>query len=572
MTSSQQDPPNESSRQEAESLYARYLYQAEESDGIPFEDYVSQHGEHESELRKLHSGMTAVDTALGNSGPPLEFGYEVLGKLGSDGQGVVHRARDRALDCDVAIKTLTKDDATTSSSRRRFIDEARAMAKIHHENVVRIHAVDEVDGAIRLVMELIEGRTLQEIVEEDGPLSAPETAQIGVDLCHALSALQDADLVHMDVKPGNVIRERGGRTVLLDFGMAHNPDADGKRLGGTPPFMAPEHFGKGEPGPHTDIYGLGATLYWLLSGRFPIQAETIGELREAVLAGQMTPLLDVKADAPPEFAAIIEKAMSQRPGDRYPSTGYFERALRSYLAGTPGASGVPDSTRAGNRWLLPVAALAVAIVGGMAFRESGAVAPPTLNVGSSLMLKTASAPAQPVTGASIVRVGDRLSLKVEAEEPFYLYVFNEDEEGRCFTLYPREEPEQLPPGIEVSLPSGHKTWTVNTPGGTEHIFLIASLTRDPLGDFLRDQVPLASREPSGQRIAQLDSGATSTLRSMTRGIGAEVAATDASATNGLDDNLAEYIKAYQSRVSDNPAIVIEHWSMDHRSDDAYQPE
>jgi len=564
MTSPKQDPPNESSRQAAESLYARFLYQTEESDGLPFEEFVSGHSEHEAELRLLHSGMAAVDTALEHAGPGVEFGYEIKDKLGSDGQGVVHRARDRALDCEVAIKTLNKDDATTSSARRRFIEEARAMAKIHHENVVRIHAVDEVDGAIRLVMELVQGRTLQEVVEQDGPLSAAEAAQIGIDLCHALSALQEANLVHMDVKPGNVIRERGGRTVLLDFGMAHSPDADGKRLGGTPPFMAPEHFGRGEPGPHTDIYGLGATLYWLLSGRFPIHAGTIGELREAVLAGQMTPLLDVKADAPTEFAAIIEKAMAQHPKDRYETIGYFERALRSFLGGTPTD---PRGRSRSMTWLLSSAAVGLAFVGVMAFRDSGPAKAAALEVRTSLELITGDNKKQLVTSASAVRVGDRLTLSVEAEEPFYLYVFNEDEDGRCFTLYPREKQDLLPPGVNLSLPSGHNSWKVTTSGGTEHIFLIASRTRDPLGEFLRAEVPLAEGADPGVRLSQLDNFATSTLRSMTRGIGAEVASSESERTSGLGESLAAHIQEYRDRMSGEPGVVIEQWSMHHQSVD-----
>ena len=301
--------PNE----EALRLFSEYLA-AREQGALDFETWVRTHPEHERELRGMHAAWLRARTLLPASpgrvlgaeeplllGTSLEGGLEVLEELGRGSFGAVYRARDRLLDREVALKVLSGDARLADGARRRFLEEARVLARIDHPNVVRIHAVDARDGEIRLVLELVKGRTLSDLVQSNGPLGWDEAARAGAEVARALAALHAQNLMHLDVKAGNVMRAEGGRIVLLDFGLARAGAAVGDHyepLVGTPLAMAPEQLA-GEPvGPRADLYSLGVMLYWLVSRRYPHEAKTFSDLRRLVLSSEPTPLVDVRADLP----------------------------------------------------------------------------------------------------------------------------------------------------------------------------------------------------------------------------------------------------------------------------------
>ena len=178
----------------------------------------------------------------GAAAPPTDLvrGFELLEEIGRGAFGRVWRARDRALGREVALKVLV-DDELTEEQRAKFLGEARVLARCDSENVVRVHSVEEREGRLELCLELIDGVTLKELVEEGGVRSADEAARIGIEICRALATIHALGLVHCDVKPANVMRGPRGRIVLLDFGLAHAIDPSQRRgsaAAGTPHFFA----------------------------------------------------------------------------------------------------------------------------------------------------------------------------------------------------------------------------------------------------------------------------------------------------------------------------------------------
>jgi hypothetical protein len=280
-------------------------------------------------LELLRRGGQEVAATL-----PLETGFTILGELGRGSHGRVYLAVDRALGREVALKVL--DGPRSAAARERFVREARMLAGLDHPNIVRVHSIDEQAGRLRISLERIDGRTLENLVRSDGPFSAEEAARIGIELCRALSALHAKGLVHRDLKPANVMRAVGGRIVLLDFGLARSEEPgerDGEVLAGTPHVMAPEQLEGRDIDARTDLYALGVTLYWLVTGQYPFRATSLAELRERVLAGTATPISDHRANVPPRFAEIVTQLISVDPKNRPVSAGLVEQALRQLLAG-----------------------------------------------------------------------------------------------------------------------------------------------------------------------------------------------------------------------------------------------
>ena len=207
--------------------------------------------------------------------------YRLLERIGSGGMGVVWLARDEVLRRRVAVKELHhgwgSSDRTVAEGRERSLREARAAAALHHPNIVAVYDTVEHDGRPWIVMELVAGRSLKEIVVEDGPLPVERTVGIGLQLLSALQAAHAAGITHRDVKPANVLICDGDVVRLTDFGLATMPDAEtltetGVVLG-TPGYLAPEQANGQTPGPPADVFGLGATLYYAVEGVGPFHRD-----------------------------------------------------------------------------------------------------------------------------------------------------------------------------------------------------------------------------------------------------------------------------------------------------------
>ncbi len=542
----------------AKALFVEFLQRIEDGESLSFETWLEQHRDLEPELRALNASHKELMTLLYESESRVEFGYEMLEEIGAGGCGKVFRAKDKTLGREVAIKVLSDTKNASAEVHSRFIQEARAMASIRHKNIIQIHAVEELEGSVQLVMELIKGRTYSDVLSQDGPLPAQEAARVGEDLCRALAELDSKQLVHMDLKPGNVMRETRGRTVLLDFGMASNPDHKNFRLGGTPPFMAPEQFGQGLPDSRTDIYGLGALLYSLTSGKRPIAGDSIEEIAEKVLGGKAEPLVNINPELPGEFVSIVEKAMSVSPEDRYPSAGHMEQALRAFLAGSDNTGQTSEPGRS-SAWI-PVGVLVV-ILTLLGVAASTLFGEDELDVQAQLFLNLDGADPLPLTEASTLSVGDKIFIKAEGAEPFYLYVFSEDDNDKCFTLYPREQ-ELLPANTELRLPE-KGSWLVTSAAGVEHLFVIASRDKDAFGEILRTKVPLASNENAGLLMASLDPKSRRKLANVSRGISVEVDSPSDPRETEESLPLVELFKINAASMSSDPNRCVQRWSIQH---------
>ncbi|MPZ20012.1 MAG: protein kinase [Luteitalea sp.] len=267
-----------------------------------------------------------------DSRPPNVWGHlHLLEKVGEGSFGEVYRAYDTRLSRDVALKLLRADARTRTSLAERLLHEGRALARVHHQNVVTVFGAEEHGGRVGLWMELVEGRTLADSVARDGPYSAREATLIGQDLCRALAAVHAAGLVHRDIKAQNVMRQQGGRVVLMDFGageLRDRPTRSGRvRVTGTPLSTAPEVLAGGPASVRSDIYSLGVLLFYLVTGRFPVEAETLEELRSKHAHRTHTNLHDVRPDLPDSFVSVVERALEVEPERRYASVGVVQRAL-----------------------------------------------------------------------------------------------------------------------------------------------------------------------------------------------------------------------------------------------------
>jgi serine/threonine-protein kinase len=290
---------------------------------------------------------------------------QVRERIGGGSFGDVYRAWDPVLERDVALKLWRSNDGPAGSGGKRFLHEARLLARVRHSNVLTVHGVEHHDGRAGLWTDLIDGESLEERLAGGGPLGAEEAALVGVDLCRALSAVHEAGLIHGDIKAANVLRERGGRIVLADFG-AGTAAASNMRSGacGTPLAMAPEVLRGGAPTPSSDLYSLGVLLYRLVSGRHPFEPETLGQLLEEHHKGSRVPLADRRPDLPLAFTEAVERALEPAPVDRFRSAGEMERALARALPEN-GYGARPTSSWWPWRWL--AAGAGVAAVAAVAY-------------------------------------------------------------------------------------------------------------------------------------------------------------------------------------------------------------
>lgn len=267
--------------------------------------------------------------------------------VGRGGMGAVFRARDERLGRTVAVKVLAGSAAMSPDGHRQVDREARILTRIAHPNIVRVLFVTESGGAPAIVLEWIDGPTLEDH-GRDAALPPREAAAIVADLARAVAAVHACGVVHRDITPANVLLAAGdGRPIpkLIDFGLAR-PDAEALGASsrtevalGTPPFMAPEQTGLdaslGPVGPATDIHGLGALLYWLLSGHAPYDAATeAGALRRAA-AAEAPALSSARRPVPRDLRTIVEKCLARRPERRYRSADELADDLGRFLAHRP---------------------------------------------------------------------------------------------------------------------------------------------------------------------------------------------------------------------------------------------
>ena len=301
--------------------------------------------------------------------------YEVRELIGAGGMGRVYRAYDPVLRREVAIKALSSDLASDGTSFRRFEREARLLATLSHPNIASIHGLHSFEGQPYLVLELVEGPTLDERIAR-GALPAAEAVRVARQVAEALEEAHGKGIVHRDLKPSNVKLGRGGRVKVLDFGLARRITRDAAtevsaagtltREGtilGTVPYMSPEQARGEEVDARTDVWALGCLLYEMLTGRRAFEGRTVSELLAAVLRDDVD-LGQLPAATPPALRRLVRRCLGKDPHRRLQHVGDARLELEELEAGDGDGGGAKTGpTRFAGLLPWAVAGLAVVVAG-----------------------------------------------------------------------------------------------------------------------------------------------------------------------------------------------------------------
>ena len=286
--------------------------------------------------------------------------YQIDAPIGAGGMGEVYRARDTRLRRIVALKILPTLSAS-SDLRERFVREARAISALTHPNICALYDIGHENGTDYIVMQYLEGKTLAERIAH-GPLPLSETLRYGIEIAEALQHAHRGDVVHRDLKPGNVVITHGGAK-LVDFGLAqilqnnthtHSHEsssttdampltADGK-VHGTLHYMSPEQIEGKKVDQRSDIFALGVVLYEMVTGRHPFEGRSRASILAAIVSGDPPPVRSLRPDSPPALERIISVALEKDPERRWQSAHDIAQQLPSLIS-----SGVADTQVYANR-------------------------------------------------------------------------------------------------------------------------------------------------------------------------------------------------------------------------------
>ncbi len=334
----------------------------------------------------------SLDEALA---PELPVGkklgeFRLLREIGRGGMGIVYEAVQESLGRHVALKVLPAGAALDERLAIRFLREARAAARLRHPGIVPVFTSGRDEGILYFAMELIDGHSLAEAIAR-GALDPAQAARLAAEVARALGHAHAAGLVHRDVKPENILVTREGRARVADFGLVLEIDSASRTLTrhvlGTPAFIAPEQARGQGVDARSDIYGLGAVLYAMLTGGPPYAGEVPSLVLARVLTERPRALLALRPDLPTALAAICERAMAADPAARYASAEALAEALERFLAGEPAAATAPSSgrRRPGRSIALPAAGIllalaAFALLRGQRIDDAPAVAAPHIEL------------------------------------------------------------------------------------------------------------------------------------------------------------------------------------------------
>ncbi|MEM6674641.1 MAG: serine/threonine-protein kinase [Planctomycetota bacterium] len=306
-------------------------------------------------LDALREAMQEDDPAVA-ADPGLPDDYVVLDVLGRGASGVVYRARQKSLDREVAVKVVALM-GWDARDAERLDAEARRIARLSHAGIVRVFDVGRTtNGGVYLTLELQSGGSLQSVLQ-DGALNPGRAARVARQAAEALAYMHERGVVHLDLKPANVLLDEHGDVRIADFGLARELESiQAASLGshttsagliGTPAFMAPEQAAndRGAIGERTDVYGLGAVLYGCVAGRPPFGETALADLLDAVRYDEPASLDRAVPGTPRDLAAIVSTAMSKDPAERYPNAKAMAQDLARYEAGSPVLARAPGPFR-----------------------------------------------------------------------------------------------------------------------------------------------------------------------------------------------------------------------------------
>lgn len=270
--------------------------------------------------------------------------YRIEDRVGGGGMGVIFRARDRLLDRTVVLKFLPPQLSDDKEAKEAFLREAQAASALDHPNICTVYEIGETDdGQLFIAMASYEGETLEQRVEQQGPLPIEEAVDLVRQAAEGLARSHGRDIVHRDIKPANLFVTEDGRLKILDFGLAKVLGQGSSLPGltqGTPAYMAPEQLRGSPPDPRNDLWALGAVLYELLTGRQPFTGESIPEIVARLFEGPPPPLGSLRPEVPPGLVQVVERLLCHDLEKRYASCG----ELLTDISPEPVPANVGDGT------------------------------------------------------------------------------------------------------------------------------------------------------------------------------------------------------------------------------------
>ena len=284
--------------------------------------------------------------------------FELQGVIASGGMGTVYRALDITLQRKVAVKLMKRELLDDARALEDFFREARACASLNHTNIIHIYTFDEWEGQRYLVMELADRGSLDTRIEKQTRVAELEVLDIGIKISGALDLALKHNLLHRDIKPGNILFDTDLEPKLVDFGLARSTDAEPESLTethGTPYYVAPEKIQREKETFLSDMYSLGCTLYHALTGHVPFDAPTVEELVSAHVHTPLTPpnLVEGMQDISQPTSDALAKVLEKNPADRYLSYDEFRMAFelaRSQLLIQQSTMPAPESPKSKTSW------------------------------------------------------------------------------------------------------------------------------------------------------------------------------------------------------------------------------
>lgn len=302
--------------------------------------------------------------------------YQITDVLGRGGMGIAYRAIDPTLEREVAIKVLYDEYSRNEKSLQRFLREARAAAKLRDNHTVSVFEVGQLDSIKFIVMEYVEGGSLEDQLNRDQTLSVNDATSLVVQACQGLAAAHAQGIIHRDIKPANLLLTNDGTVKIADFGLVKRIDSEtlamtqqGEMMG-SPHYMSPEQFRGDKIDHRSDIYSLGATYYTLLTGKPPYdEAENVPQMIYAHLQKDVPDPRQARPDIPQACAQIVQQAMAKSPTERYQNASAMQADLENVNAGGVTVDTSPSSSPTSRTKYALIAALTVVVILGVAFRN-----------------------------------------------------------------------------------------------------------------------------------------------------------------------------------------------------------
>ncbi|GAA4418171.1 hypothetical protein GCM10023187_51330 [Nibrella viscosa] len=307
--------------------------------------------------------------------------YKLIDKIGEGGMGVVYRATDLSLDREVAVKMIHPHLLNDPVTLERFRREAKALGRLNHPNIATLHSFLQDGNGHYMVMEFVDGQSLDKLLLQNGPVPVPVAVQIILQALDGLAHAHQRHVLHRDLKPANLMLTKDGSVKVMDFGIARLTDATTQKISLTANFMgtwqyaAPELLGNGSASTASDLYALSLVLYELLTGRSPFNATTVTTLINQILHQSPAPLHTYRTDVPKALEAILRKMLAKNPAKRIPdarqlseqlqiiapyrhtitwaSTDHSATRIEGSHVGQTAAATRQDSARPARQWTLP---------------------------------------------------------------------------------------------------------------------------------------------------------------------------------------------------------------------------